>query len=80
MKAGYLVGQWIQNKLNSMGYSGVIATLARSIGARAARAIVQKVVTVGATAAAGYVALFVGGGGSIAGPVGAIIGWASGWL
>ncbi|MDR1450117.1 MAG: hypothetical protein LBI84_07975 [Propionibacteriaceae bacterium] len=80
MEAGYLVGQWIKSKLNSMGTNGVISWLAGKVGQTVAKKIVSKVVAVGATAAASYIAGLLGASGSIAGPLGAIIGFATGWL
>ena len=53
MNAGYLVAKMIQDKLNSMGYNAVVAWLTSKIGSYFAKLIVTRVVTVGATAAAG---------------------------
>jgi hypothetical protein len=80
MRAGYLVGKWISSKLKSMGTNGVITYLAKKIGQTLAKKIVTKVVSVGATAAATYIAGLLGASGSVAGPLGAIIGVATGWL
>lgn len=80
MHAGYLVAKYIQNKLKSMGTNAVIAWLASKVGQKIAKAIVTRVVQVGATAAAAYIATLLGASGSIAGPLGIIIGGASGWL
>ena len=37
MHAGYLVGQYIQNKLNTMGFNAVVAWLASKVGANLAK-------------------------------------------
>ena len=80
MKAGYLVGKWVQSKLETWSKESVINYLASSVGKTAAKKIVSKVVAVGATAAATYIAGLLGASGSVAGPVGVIIGAATGWL
>ena len=80
MKAGYLVGKWVAKKLNSMGKGAIITWLAKSVGKSAASKIVNKVVTCGATAAAEYIALILGAEGTLAGPIGTIVGAATGWL
>jgi hypothetical protein len=80
MKAGYLVGKWVSNKLKSWSQQSIINYLAASVGKAAAKKIVSKVVQVGATAAAAYIATLLGASGTVAGPVGAIIGFATGWL
>lgn len=80
MKAGYLVGKWIEGKLKEMGVHGITSWLAGSVGKVIAKKIVTKIIQAGATAAAGYIASLLGASGTIAGPIGAIIGGASGWL
>ncbi|MCB0910786.1 MAG: hypothetical protein KDB60_04120 [Propionibacteriaceae bacterium] len=80
MQAGYLVGKWIESKLKSMGTNAVIAWLASKIGQTLAKQMVTRVVQVGATAAASYIAALIGANGAIAGPLGFIIGLATGWL
>ena len=80
MHAGYLVGQYIQNKLNTMGFNAVVAWLASKVGANLAKKIVARVAQVGATAAATYIATLLGASGAVAGPLGSIVGAASGWL
>jgi|GEM_PF-1862763 len=80
MEAGYLIGKWIKSKLSTMGTNGVISWLAGKVGQTIAKKIVTKVVTVGVTAAAGYVSATLGASGSVAGPLGIITGGAVGWL
>lgn len=80
MKAGYLVGQWIMNTLRSRGTNEVVSLLAASVGYGTARYFVSLVVKVGATAAASTIAANLGTGGALAGPIGAIVGAATGWL
>lgn len=80
MKAGYLVSKWVKKKLSSWSKQSVINYLASSVGTYAAKKIVNKVVSVGVSAAATYVAGLLGASGSVAGPIGTIIGLASGWL
>ena len=80
MKAGYLVGKWVMNKLKSWSKDSIIQYLAASVGKSIAAKIVRTVVRVGATAAATYVAGLLGATSSVAGPIGAIIGGATGWL
>ncbi|MDQ0231664.1 hypothetical protein [Metabacillus malikii] len=80
MKAGYLVGKWVQNKLKSWSQQSVINYLAASVGKTAAKKIVSRVVAVGATAAATYIAGLLGASGTVAGPIGVIVGAATGWL
>lgn len=80
MKAGYLVSSWIKNKLSSWSQERIINYLATSVGAGVAKAIVKRVVQVGVAGAATYVAGLLGASGTIAGPLGAIIGCATGWL
>lgn len=80
MNAGYLVGKWVEDKLKSFSQQGVIQKLASFVGKTLAKKIVQKVVQVGATAAAGTIAGWLGASGAMAGPITAIIGFASGWL
>ena len=78
MNAGYLVGKWVEDKLKSFSQQGVIQKLASFVGKTLAKKIVQKVVQVGATAAAGTIAGWLGASGAMAGPITAIIGFASG--
>lgn len=80
MNAGYLVGKWVEGKLKSFSQQGVIQKLASFVGKTLAKQIVKKVVRVGATAAAGTIASWLGASGTMAGPITAIIGYASGWL
>ncbi|HFI0616886.1 TPA: hypothetical protein ACGO44_001522 [Streptococcus suis] len=80
MKAGYLVGHWIMNTLKSRGVNGAISLLAGSIGYGTARYFVTLVAKVGATAAATSLAGYFGVGSSFAGPLGWIVGSATGWL
>lgn len=80
MNAGYLVAQYIKKKLNEMGYNAVITWLGSKIGRTIASKMVNKVVAVGVTAAATYIAGLLGASASVAGPLGFIIGAASGWL
>lgn len=80
MRAGYLVAKWIENKLKTWSQQSVINYLAASIGKTAAKKIVKKVVAVGTTAAAAYVATLLGATSTIACPIAAIIGTATGWL
>jgi len=80
MKAGYLVSKWIKNKLKSWSQASVINYLATSVGAYTAKKIVSKVVGCGVTAAATYVAGLLGATGSVAGPIGTIVGGVGGWL
>lgn len=80
MKAGYLMGKWIKKKLKSWSKESVINYLATTIGVSRARKIVRKVVEVGASSAATYVATLLGATATVAGPIGSIIGLASGWL
>lgn len=80
MNAGYLVGKWVAKKLESMGYDYVITALAHAVGRTAAVLIVRKVVATGATAAATYIAGVLGTSGTLAGPIGAVVGLATGWL
>ena len=58
----------------------MIAWLASKIGQTLAKQMVTRVVQVGATAAASYIAALIGANGAIAGPLGFIIGLATGWL
>lgn len=60
MKVGYLVGKWIEGKLKSIGQNAIVTFLAKSVGKTVAKKMVSKVVTVGATAAAGYIATLLG--------------------
>jgi len=80
MKAGYLVGEWVANQLRSRGFGAAVSALAGSIGNSWARRIVERVATVGAGAAAAYIAGVLGTTGALGGPIAGIIGWASGWL
>lgn len=80
MQAGYLVGKYITNKLKSSGYNSTVAWLASKVGQTMAKKIVSKVVAVGATAAATYIAGLLGASAAVAGPLGFIVGAASGWL
>jgi len=80
MNAGYLLGKWITSKLSSWSQQSIINYLASSVGVAVAKKIVSKVVQVGAAAAATYIAGLLGATGAIAGPIGVIIGLASGWL
>lgn len=80
MNAGYLVARYIKNKLNSMGYNAVVTWLASKVGRTIAQKMVSKVVAVGVTAAATYIAGLLGASASVAGPLGFIIGGATGWL
>lgn len=80
MNAGYLVGKWIINKVEQSGRSYVVAALAASIGRSAAQFVVNKAMAAGATAAATAIAAKIGAGSSLAGPIAAIVGTASGWL
>ncbi|MDO5094846.1 MAG: hypothetical protein Q4D79_15765 [Propionibacteriaceae bacterium] len=80
MNAGYLVAKYIQSKLRAWGYHGVVSWLAARVGGGLAKAIVSRVVTAGATAAAGYIAGLLGAGGALAGVFGWVIGAATGWL
>lgn len=79
MKAGYLVGKWVEKKLKSQGQNAVVTFLAKSVGKTAAKTIVKKVVSMGAKAAATYIAGVIGSGSSLAGPIGTIVGLATGW-
>lgn len=80
MKAGFIVGKVIQNKLKSWSQKSVINWLATKIGAAAAKKIVSKAVTVGASALATYLAANVSWLGCLAGPVGGLAAGAIGWL
>lgn len=80
MKAGYLVGKWIINKVQQQGKSYVVAALAASVGRSTSQFIVNKAMTAGATAAATAIAAKIGAGSSVAGPIATIVGAASGWL
>ena len=57
-----------------------MAWLASKVGQTMAKKIVSKVVAVGATAAATYIAGLLGASAAVAGPLGFIVGAASGWL
>lgn len=79
MKAGYLVAQWISNHLAHSGQHAAIRFLAPKIGSVLAGTFVGWVVRYGVTGAATSIAAYFGTGGSLAGPLGAIIGMASGY-
>ncbi|HFH9929443.1 TPA: hypothetical protein ACGO5I_001443 [Streptococcus suis] len=79
MKAGYLVGTWISNQLKTRGYHAAINYLAPKIGAGLAGLFVGLVVKFGVSGAAGSIAAYLGTGSSLAGPLGTIIGYASGF-
>lgn len=66
--------------MKARGVNQTISILAASIGYGTARFFVTTVVKVGATAAATTIATYFGAGGSLAGPLGWIVGTASGWL
>ena len=80
MKAGYIVGKVIQNKLKSWSQRSVINWLASKIGVAAATEIVKKATTAGALSLASYLAAHVSWLGCLAGPVGGLIAGALGWL
>lgn len=80
MKAGYLVAKWIEKKLKTWSQQSIINYLAKSVGKTLAKKMVTAVVRYGVTAAATSIATWLGASGSVAGPIGIIIGSASGWL
>ena len=80
MKAGYLVSKWIEKKLSEWSQQSLINYIAASVGETVASEIVGYVVELGAGAAATYVATLLGASASLAGPIGTIVGFASGWL
>lgn len=80
MNAGYLVVRWVQNKLNSVGRSQTQAQLGGMVGSVTANFIIRKVTGMGVTAAATAIATAIGKGGAIAGPLGVIIGGATGYF
>lgn len=80
MNAGYLFAKWIKSKLDSMGYNWVIQWLAGKVGTTLARNIVSRILSVGVTAAASYIATLAGTSGALAGLIGAIVGFVGGWL
>lgn len=80
MNAGYLVVRWVQNKMKSVGKSQTQAQLAGMVGSFLANFIMKKVTGMGVTGAATAIATAIGKGGSIAGPLGVIIGGATGYF
>ena len=80
MKAGFIVAQVIKNKLKSWSQQSVINWLASKVGVYAAKKIVNKAVTVGASALATYLAANVSWLGCLAGPIGGLAAGAIGWL
>ncbi|UZW14749.1 hypothetical protein OSC52_02570 [Clostridium pasteurianum] len=80
MKAGYLVAKYLRGKLNSLGVNGLISWLAGYVGGKAANKIVSILVGSGVTALATYLATEGGLLASLAGPLGTVIGAATGWL
>ena len=80
MKAGYIVGKVIQNKLKSWSQKSVINWLAAKVGTKAATEIVKKAVNVGASALASYLAAHVSWLACLSGPVGALAVGAVTWL
>ena len=80
MKAGYIVAQVIKKKLKTWSQRSVINWLAAKVGASAAKTIVKKAATVGASALASYLAAHVSWLGCLAGPVGGLAAGAIGWL
>ena len=79
MKAGYLVASWINSKIKSSGYNAVVKTLTPKIGGGMAAILVGTVTRLGVTAAASVLAGYLGSGSSLAGPLGFIIVYATGW-
>lgn len=79
MNAGYLVSMWIKSKIKSMGYSATVKALTPMIGGGLAGFFVGSVTRLGVTAAASVIAGYLGAGSSLAGPLGTIIGYASGF-
>ncbi len=80
MKAGYIVAQVIKKKLKTWSQRSVINWLAAKVGTSAAKTIVKKAATVGASALASYLAAHVSWLGCLAGPVGGLAAGAIGWL
>lgn len=80
MQAGKLVANWIMATLKKRGMNETIRILAGSIGYGMARYFVTQVTKVGVTSAALAIAGYLGVGGSFAGPLGWIIGTATGML
>lgn len=80
MKAGYLVAKWVKKKIDSMGQDAAISAIASVVGYASAAFLVRKVVTLGVTAAATSIATWLGTSGTIAGPLGTIVGMATGYF